>query len=171
MILDTVHQALITHTGEYISQSLLPEDIDMVITVYTYTVTDWGNPAQLEFIVWWVGSRIMIGKKDRITFYFCFVGAYWWDFSRTLFLFFSYILQYKIEVIFTVSDDPYSTKKKNWFLYAGSNSVHRTKVRIKSIRWRWTGTEWPPPQFPYVTYLEMYVLFPPYNQLCLSSQK
>lgn len=52
MILDTVHQALITHTGEYISQSLLPEDIDMVITVYTYTVTDWGNPAQLKFIVW-----------------------------------------------------------------------------------------------------------------------
>jgi len=34
LILDTVHQALITHT------------------VYTYTVTDWGNPTQLAKIVW-----------------------------------------------------------------------------------------------------------------------
>jgi hypothetical protein len=34
LIFDTVHQALITHT------------------VYTYTVTDWGNPTQLVKIVW-----------------------------------------------------------------------------------------------------------------------
>jgi len=34
IILDTLHQALITHT------------------VYTYTITDWGNPAQLQVLVW-----------------------------------------------------------------------------------------------------------------------
>jgi len=34
VIFDTIHQALITHT------------------VYTYTITDWGNPDQLQLIVW-----------------------------------------------------------------------------------------------------------------------
>jgi len=54
IILDTFHQALITHTGMYIS--LIPtrlHSVDiMAIAVYTYTVTDWGNPVQLQFIVW-----------------------------------------------------------------------------------------------------------------------
>ena len=53
MILDTLHQALITHTGMYIS--LIPtrlHSVDLTIVVYTYTVTDWGNPVQLQFIVW-----------------------------------------------------------------------------------------------------------------------
>ncbi|KAF8159187.1 hypothetical protein B0H34DRAFT_393420 [Crassisporium funariophilum] len=34
MVFDTIHQALITHT------------------VYTYTITNWGNPAELERLVW-----------------------------------------------------------------------------------------------------------------------
>ena len=53
MILDTLHQALITHTGMY--PSLIPtrlQSVDMAILVYTYTVTDWGNPVQAQFIVW-----------------------------------------------------------------------------------------------------------------------
>lgn len=53
MIFDTLHQALITHTGMYIS--LIPtclQGVNMAIVVYTYTVTDWGNPERLEFIVW-----------------------------------------------------------------------------------------------------------------------
>jgi hypothetical protein len=53
MILDTLHQALITHTGMCIS--LIPKrlnSVDMAIVVYTYTVTDWGNADQVQFVVW-----------------------------------------------------------------------------------------------------------------------
>lgn len=53
MILDTLHQALITHTGVYICKSHGSLDgIDMQIAVYTYTVMDWGQPEQLKLIVW-----------------------------------------------------------------------------------------------------------------------
>lgn len=54
MVLDTLHQALITHTGAYISliATLLDGIILMAIAVYTYTVTDWGNPDQLQLVVW-----------------------------------------------------------------------------------------------------------------------
>ena len=53
VIFDTVHQALITHTGECIA--LIPRllhGINKAIVVYTYTITDWGNPDQLQLIVW-----------------------------------------------------------------------------------------------------------------------
>ena len=51
MILDTIHQAVITHTSRlYISR--IPHCINMAIAVYTYTITDWGNPEQLQTIVW-----------------------------------------------------------------------------------------------------------------------
>ena len=53
MFLDTIHQALITHTSVYTSLiATLLSDIDMTIAVYTYTVTDWGNPEQLALNVW-----------------------------------------------------------------------------------------------------------------------
>jgi hypothetical protein len=54
MIFETIHQALITHTGVYISLfSKLLEGIDIAIAVYTYTVTNWGNSDDLEFKIVW----------------------------------------------------------------------------------------------------------------------
>ena len=53
VIFDTIHQALITHTGGCIAMiPTLLYSINMAIVVYTYTITDWGNPDQLQLIVW-----------------------------------------------------------------------------------------------------------------------
>ena len=55
VIFDTVHQALITHTGGCIllwSPHSCMHGINMEIAVYVYTITDWGNPDLLQLIVW-----------------------------------------------------------------------------------------------------------------------
>ena len=55
MFFDTVHQALITHTGMNTSADLdLPKTDILYIPVYTYTITNWGNTAELDKLVWLV---------------------------------------------------------------------------------------------------------------------
>lgn len=51
MILNILHQAVITHSGGYIYFQL-HDGIDMLIIVYTYTITDWGNTEQLQIVTW-----------------------------------------------------------------------------------------------------------------------
>jgi hypothetical protein len=59
MFFDTVHQALITHTGMNSSVNVdLLENTDILyISVYTYTITNWGNTAELNKLVWLVPNH------------------------------------------------------------------------------------------------------------------
>ena len=43
MLTDTIHQALISHTGTEIPILSLMPFVDCSLTVYTYTITNWGN--------------------------------------------------------------------------------------------------------------------------------
>jgi len=40
------------HECVYLYNRHAPGGIDIVITVYTYSITDWGDPHQLQLIVW-----------------------------------------------------------------------------------------------------------------------
>jgi len=58
MIFDTIHQALISHTGEYAFENREAQFVHHCFpilnqspVVYMYTVTYWGDPAQLNQIV------------------------------------------------------------------------------------------------------------------------
>lgn len=55
MLFDTVHQCLITHTGipaTFPMETAFLMCSTLFLLVYTYTVTNWGNPASLNRIVW-----------------------------------------------------------------------------------------------------------------------
>ena len=52
MAIDTTHQMLITHTGKSVVLCAFLGLCDVFSQVYTYTITNWGNPAILELIVW-----------------------------------------------------------------------------------------------------------------------
>lgn len=57
MFFDTVHQALITHTG--MNSSVDPPETDILyFPVYTYTITNWGNTAELDKLVWLVANHL-----------------------------------------------------------------------------------------------------------------
>lgn len=51
MLFDTIHQALITHTGRK-PIPRYPKNLSLYTLVYTYTITNWGNPAELDKLVW-----------------------------------------------------------------------------------------------------------------------
>lgn len=127
--------------------------INMEIAVYWYTVTDWGNPDQLQLIIWWAFSYLR--RNSEFPFYFPSVGVYWWDFVQHLALPCS--PSCKVEVIFTVSGYPHPIKKISWFICIGGYSAHSTRVRRSSTaaaECRLTL-----PQLPYVTNLAQYVPF------------
>jgi len=61
MFFDTIHQALIMHTGMNTSVDLSATTADISTTslVYTYTIINWGNPPELQKLVW-LGNHFTI---------------------------------------------------------------------------------------------------------------
>ena len=58
LFFDTVHQCLITHTGlSLVFLSCRDFFWRIPFPVYSYVVTNWGNPAYLEKLVWLVFTR------------------------------------------------------------------------------------------------------------------
>ena len=51
MFFDTMHQAIITHTGNDISRYFAYYPYHLKITVYVYVITNWGNVEILGNIV------------------------------------------------------------------------------------------------------------------------
>ena len=51
MTSDTIHQALISHTSEHAFEKCSFPILNRSRVVYTYTITYWGDPAQLNYIV------------------------------------------------------------------------------------------------------------------------